>query len=387
MMLDRVRALAAAVPAADPEAAAAAAARHARLAKPPGSLGALEVLGARLAATAGRCPPPVPHRPAAVIACGDHGVHARGVSAWPQAVTTIMAGMFCRGGAACSVLAEGVGARLVVLDAGMAGDPAPHPTLRSAKIRRGTRDLTARDAMTADEVARAVLAGAGVAEELAGSGTDLIVVGDMGIANTTASAALVAALTGADAGDVTGPGAGGGHDVLERKREAVAGALARWREGAGRAVDRGRDGVLAGRDGAGRCPDGDGHAPLATADPLSVLAALGGFEHAALVGIMLRAAGARIPVVLDGLITDAAALVACSLAPRLVDHLVAGHRSVEPGAAIALDHLGLEPLLDLRLRLGEGSGGLLAVPLVQAAARLLAGMVTLDDLELASDGG
>jgi nicotinate-nucleotide--dimethylbenzimidazole phosphoribosyltransferase len=280
-----------------------------------------------------------------IVAAADHGVHAQGVSRWPQQVTASMVGLFCAGRAAVNAIAASVGARVAVLDVGVASEVAGHPRLRRARVRNGTEDLSQGPAMTREEAARAVLAGAGLAEELVGAGVDLLVPGDMGIANTTAAACLIAALTGAGAGAVTGPGAGAGPAMLARKREVVAAALALHR------------------------PD--------PTDPLGVLAAVGGLEHAALAGVILAGAAERVPVVLDGVSADAAALVATALQPDALGYLVAGHRSTEPGAAVALDRLGLVPVLDLGLRLGEGTGGLLAVPIVAAAARVLAETATI----------
>ncbi|MBY5164138.1 nicotinate-nucleotide--dimethylbenzimidazole phosphoribosyltransferase [Salsipaludibacter albus] len=350
-----VGSLRAGVPSADAAAVAAASARSAVQAKPVGSLGRLEEVGAWLAGVAGTCPPPVPVAPAVVIAVGDHGVHAAGVSPWPQEVTAQMVGNFCAGGAAANALAATVGARMVVLDVGVAGDlPEDLPTARGddprlvrRRVRSGTRDLSREDAMTAGEVEDAILAGATVMDELVGDGIDLLVLGDMGIANTTASAALVAACTGVDPELATGRGTGIDDEMLARKTAIVRGALERI-------ADR--------------------------TDPLAVLAAIGGLEHAAMVGAMAAAATHRVPIVLDGVITDAAALVAIAWCPALAGHLVAGHRSVEPGAAVALDRLGLRPLLDLELRLGEGTGGLLAVPIVVAGAAALERMALLEDL-------
>ncbi|MGH8898957.1 MAG: nicotinate-nucleotide--dimethylbenzimidazole phosphoribosyltransferase, partial [Egibacteraceae bacterium] len=200
--------------------------RHDGLVKPPGSLGALEWLGAQLAGIAGRCPPPVPADPAVIVAVGDHGVHAQGVTLWPQSITAAMVGVFCNGGAAVNAIAETVGARVAVLDVGVAGDIDSHPRLRRARVRDGTADLSIQPAMTREQAARAVLAGAGLAEELVSAGVDLLVPGDMGIANTTAAACLIAAFTGENPAAVTGPGAGAGAAMLARKIAVVARALA-----------------------------------------------------------------------------------------------------------------------------------------------------------------
>lgn len=350
-LTDRVRELAAEVVAVDGGSAAAADARQLQLAKPSGSLGSLESLGARLCAIARSCPPPEPTQPALLAAAADHGVHAWGVTPWPQEVTRLMVQALCRGGAAANNLADLVGARVCVVDVGVVGELPDHPRLRRARVRPGTADLRTEAAMSEEEAARAVLAGAGVAEELVSAGADLLVTGDLGLANTTAGACLVAALTGADPEKVAGSGSGADAAGLARKRAVIADALARH---------------------------GDEPAPL------RILASLGGLEHAALVGLILTGAAEGLPVLLDGLAALAAALVAVALAPDVVGYLIAGHRSAEPGASAALNHLGLEPLLDLGLRLGEGTGALLAVPLVQASARVLRDMATLADLGITS---
>lgn len=346
---DRVRELAAEVQPSDEGAAAEARTRHLALAKPPGSLGRLEELGVRLAGMAGESPPPVPGSPAVVVCAGDHGVLDRGVSPWPREVTAAMVGNFCGGGAAVNALARTVGARVSVLDVGVAGELERHPSLRGAKVRAGTDDLSRGPAMGREEAARAVLAGAGVAEELVESGgVDLLVVGDMGIANTTPAAALISALTGRPPEETTGRGTGIDDETLNLKVRVVREAL-------------------------------DLHRPE-RADPLGTLAAAGGLEHAAIAGVVLMGAACGIPVILDGVVSNSAALVAGALAPNCLAYTIAGHLSAEPGAKVALEHLGLEPLLDLDMRLGEGTGGLLAVPLVQAAARALEEMATLEDL-------
>src|SRR5918997_3014237 len=345
---DRVHELAADVQQADVSAAQAARERHLSLAKPPGSLGRLEEVGVRLAGMAGECPPPVPEDPAVVVCAGDHGVLARGVSPWPGEVTAAMVESFCAGGAAINAIARTVGARVSVLDVGVASELGRHPLLRGAKVRPGTDDLSEGPAMSREEAARAVLAGAGIVEELVVSGgVDLLVSGDMGIGNTTPAACLIAAFTGRPAEEVTGRGTGVDDATLERKIRVVEEAL-------------------------------ELHSPD-PGDPVGTLAALGGLEHAALVGLILMSAVYGVPVLLDGVVSNSAALVARSLASNSVDYMIAGHLSAEPGARIALEKLGLEPLLDLEMRLGEGTGGLLAVPLAQAAARALNEMATLDE--------
>jgi nicotinate-nucleotide--dimethylbenzimidazole phosphoribosyltransferase len=345
---DRVVELAAEIPPPDDAAAEEARSRHLGLTKPAFSLGRLEELGARLSGMAGECPPPVPESPAVVVCAGDHGVLDRGVSPWPQAVTAAMVSNFCRGGAAVNAIAKTVGARISVLDVGIAGELAKHPLLRAAKVRRGTGDLSRGPAMGREEAVRAVMAGAGVAEELVESGgVDLLITGDMGIGNTTPAAALISVFTGRPPEETTGRGTGIDDQTLKLKVNVVREAL-------------------------------ELHAPDPE-DPLGVLAQIGGLEHAAIVGVILTGAVYGVPVILDGVVSDSAALAARALAPRSVEYVIAGHRSAEPGARISLRSLDLPPLLDLDMRLGEGTGGLLAVPLVQAAARTLTEMATLEE--------
>ncbi|WP_240432575.1 nicotinate-nucleotide--dimethylbenzimidazole phosphoribosyltransferase [Rubrobacter indicoceani] len=323
--------------------------RHLTLTKPPGSLGRVERVGVALAGISGACPPPVPFHPAVVVCAGDHGVLARGVSPWPQEVTAAMVANFCAGGAAVNVLARSVGARVSVLDVGVASGVRDHPLLRRARVRPGTDDLSRAAAMSREEAARAVMAGAHLAEELVESGgVDLLVTGDMGIGNTTPAACLISALTGCPVEAATGRGTGIDDETLALKRRIVSEAI-------------------------------ELHAPDAD-DPLGVLAALGGLEHAAICGVILSGAALGVPVMLDGVVSNSAALVAGALAPESVGYLFAGHRSSEPGAPVALESLGLEPILDLGMRLGEGTGGLLAVPVVQGAARILSQMATFEDV-------
>jgi nicotinate-nucleotide--dimethylbenzimidazole phosphoribosyltransferase len=329
--------------------------RQAHLTKPRGSLGLLEDLGVRLAGMSGECPPPVPEPAAVVVFAADHGVHAQGVSPWPQEVTAQMVANFLAGGAAINVIARRCAAQVRVVDIGVAGDLAPAEGLVDRRVRPGTADLSTGPAMSRDEALAAVEVGIEQARDLVAGGARLLVAGDMGIANTTASAALVAAFTGSSPAAVTGRGTGIDDATLARKTEVVAGALSRLEISA-------------------------------QEDPTAVLAEVGGLEHAAIAGFLLGAAALRTPAVVDGVIACAAALVAAALAPEAVGYWVAGHCSAEPGARLALEHLGLTPLLDLQLRLGEGSGAALAVPLVQSAAAILGEMATFDSAGVTDKG-
>lgn len=353
---DPLPGLVAAVTPVDTGARAAAEARLATLAVPPGSLGGVGALAVRLAGITSTCPPPEPRRGLLVVAAGDHGVHGRGVTPWPQSLSAALAGTLARGRGAASVLAAGADVDVAVLDVGLATE-VPSDTrlsrLHRRRVRAGTRDLVDEDAMAPDEVAEAVRAGAAIVHGAVDDGTGGILLGDVGLANTTPSALLVAALTGHGAAEVTGRGSGIDDAMLDTKRRTIVAALDRHRR------QHGDD-----------------------ADAWSVLGSLGGFEHAALVGAMLAAAARHVPVVLDGLISGAAALVAAHACPAVVDHLVAGHCSTEPAATLALDHLGLAPLLALDLRVGEGTGAVLAWPLLVQAATVLTHAATLDDLGL-----
>jgi nicotinate-nucleotide--dimethylbenzimidazole phosphoribosyltransferase len=332
---------------------AAAETRQAQLTKPLGSMGRLEVLGTQLAGIARECPPPVPGPVAVAVFAGDHGVHAQAVTPWPQEVTVQMVANVAAGGAVVNALAAQVGADVVVVDVGVVGDAPAHERLTRAKVARGTADLSTGPAMSPEQARRAFDLGVAQAYRLVDGGYRMLVTGDLGLANTTPAAALVAAMTGLDPADVTGRGAGSDDAMLAHKVDVVRRAVARL--------------------------DVD-------ADPMTVLAEVGGFEHAALAGFVLGGAARRVPVLLDGLIACSAALVAAALEPRAVAYLVAGHRSTEPGASAALTSLGLEPLLNLDLRLGEGSGAVLAVPLVQAAARMLAEVATFDSAQVTEIG-
>jgi nicotinate-nucleotide--dimethylbenzimidazole phosphoribosyltransferase len=342
---ERLRDIVTSVVPTDAGAMADARSRQTQLTKPPGSLGALEDASVQLCGIHRECPPRPLEAPAVAVFAADHGVHAQGVSPWPQEVTAAMVANFLAGGAAVNVLARQVGAEVVVVDMGVASDLAPDPALLDRKIRRGTSDLAIGPAMTREEALEGLLTGVAVADALVDAGHDVLLTGDMGIANTTASAALVSALTGADPATVTGRGTGIDDDVHARKVQVVAGAIAAR--------------------------------PVGT-DPVDALASVGGFEHAGIAGLVVGAARRGVPVVLDGVIAGAAALVAAALCADAVGYWFAGHRSAEPGHAVALAHLGLRPLVDLDLRLGEGSGALLALPLVRSAGAVLREMATFD---------
>jgi nicotinate-nucleotide--dimethylbenzimidazole phosphoribosyltransferase len=329
----------------DATAAAAAAAHLDRLTKPRGSLGRLEDAARQLAAIAGTSPPPVPSPATVAVFAGDHGVVQEGVTPWPQEVTAQMVANFCAGGAAINVLARHAGAEVVVVDVGVATPIPAAGGWLDRRVRPGTDNLARGPAMTQEEALAALDVGVEIAEAAVARGARCLITGDMGIGNTTPSAALVAALTGRPAAEVTGRGTGIDDEAWARKVAVVAGAV-------------------------GRLPAG--------ADPLDVLAAVGGLEIAALAGYVTAGAALGVPVLVDGVIALAATLVAAAETPAVRGYCVAGHRSTEPGATAALEHLGLVPLLDLELRLGEGTGAALALPVLQAAARICHEMATFD---------
>jgi nicotinate-nucleotide--dimethylbenzimidazole phosphoribosyltransferase len=325
---------------------AAARQHHDSLTKPRGALGRVEDIGIQLCAVYGECPPPVPEPVTVAVFAGDHGVVEEGVTPWPQEVTAQMVANFCAGGAAINVLARRVGARVVVVDVGVATPiPAPEGTYRKHTVAPGTRNLATGPAMTVDEVRAALDVGVAVALEAVDEGARLLVTGDMGIGNTTSAAAVIAACTGVGANEVAGRGTGIDDAALARKSTVIEQAVSRL-----------------GRD----------------ADPLTILAEVGGFEIGALCGFIVGGAAHRVPVMVDGVIAAAAALLAVKSNPDVAGYLIAGHRSSEPGSTIALHRLGLSPVLDLDMRLGEGSGAVLAVPVVQAAAAILRDMATFD---------
>jgi nicotinate-nucleotide--dimethylbenzimidazole phosphoribosyltransferase len=331
------------------------------LTKPPGSLGRLEWLAAWLAGVTG-VPRTLARDRAIVVAAADHGVTRQGVSAYPSDVTAQMVANFVVGGAAINVLAGRVGASVTVIDVGVAsrtparggsGEAGGH--LVERRVRDGTADMSVEPAMSRDEAIAAIEVGLQVVDELRHAGVGLIGVGEMGIGNTTAASAVTAALTGAPIARVTGRGTGLDEAAVEHKVRVIEAALALHR------------------------PD--------PADPVGVLAAVGGLDIAALTGVLLGAVGGGIPVVLDGFITGAAALLAVGLAPEAAPRMLASHRSVEPGHTVILERLGLAPLLDLELRLGEGTGAALAIGLIDAAIAIRDGMATFASAGIAGPTG
>ncbi|WP_405194101.1 nicotinate-nucleotide--dimethylbenzimidazole phosphoribosyltransferase [Streptomyces anulatus] len=320
--------------------------RQKRMTKPAGALGMLEIISAQLSGLSRMCPPPIPEPAAVAIFAGDHGVHAQGVTAWPQEVTAQMVANFLGGGAVCNAFAAQVGAEVCVVDVGVATDLPATPGLLPRKVRPGTADFTTGPALAREEVLAAIEVGIETARDLVAAGNKALLTGEMGIANTTASAALICVYTGIDASEVTGRGTGINDEMHARKVDVVRRAL-------------------------------DLHQPDPT-DPIGVLAAVGGLEHAAMAGFLLGGASLRTPVILDGVSAGAAALVARAIAPEALAACIAGHRSAEPGHVAALNKLGLRPLVDLDLRLGEGTGALLALPIVQSAARAMHEVATFD---------
>jgi nicotinate-nucleotide--dimethylbenzimidazole phosphoribosyltransferase len=314
------------------------------LTKPPGSLGRLELLAARLSGISGLMPPPLGAK-AVIVMAADHGVCEEGVSAFPQAVTEQMVLNFVSGGAAVNVFAKHAGADVICVDMGVAAELS-HPALLARKIGYGTANMAHGPAMTESQAEQAVMAGIELVEQLAGRGVRLIAVGEMGIGNTTSAAALACALLGVSPEAAVGRGTGIDDAGLARKRDAVKRAL-------------------------------EVNAVRAD-DAFDALAKVGGFEIAGMVGVCLGAGRFRVPVIIDGYISTAAALVASRLSPHASSYWIASHRSEEPGHGIVLDALGLEPMLELGMRLGEGTGAALCMRIVEAGADVLGSMATFD---------
>jgi len=327
----------------DKEVMARAQARQDMLTKPQGSLGRLEELSIQLAGIQARPLPRIKQK-AVITMAADHGVVTEKVGNWPQEVTAQMVCNFLSGGAGINVIARQIGARVIVVDMGVATELKPHPQLLSRRVAAGTHNIAQGPAMTEEQAVNAVEAGIEIVTHEVSKGLDIIGTGDMGIGNTTASAAICAVMTGKAAHEATGRGTGLTDGQLVHKVEVVK-----------RAIEV-------------NCPNPE--------NPLDVLAKVGGFEIAGLAGVMLAAAAHRIPVAIDGFISGAAALIATGISPVLKDFLIASHVSAESGHRALLEYLGLEPLLDLGMRLGEGTGAALGIFLAETAARVLAEMST-----------
>jgi nicotinate-nucleotide--dimethylbenzimidazole phosphoribosyltransferase len=316
------------------------------LTKPPGSLGVLEEMVMKLAAITGESKPVLPKK-TCILMAGDHGVVSEGVSAYPQEVTPQMVMNFLSGGAAMSVLSRHVGAELVVVDMGVAADLPDHPLLKKMKIAYGTDNMAVGPAMTRENAVSALECGIEVAEACIAAGTGIFGTGEMGIGNTTPSAAITAFYNGGDIAAVCGRGTGVDDDKLKHKINVIARALA---------VNK---------------PEMN--------DPLQVLACIGGYEIAGMAGVMLGAAAHRVPVFVDGFISAAAALIASRLKPEVIEYMLASHLSEEPGHAAALKLLGLKPFLQMNMRLGEGTGAALAMTMMDAAVKILHEMASFSD--------
>lgn len=333
------------------QARADAALRQARLTKPTGALGRLEALSIWAAGVQGTCPPAPFRAPTVVVFAGDHGVaRTAQTSAYPPEVTAQMVLNFLRGGAAVNVLAAGAGARVRVFDIGVDADPtylAEYPQVAAHRVRRGSGSIDREDALTRAEAAQSFAVGRMIADAQIDEGADLLIPGDMGIGNTTPAAAIIGILTGSDAATVTGLGTGIDDATWMRKATAVRQAMAR----------------------------GSAH----RGDPLTLLATVGSADFAATTGFLLQASIRRTPAILDGTISAACALVTDRIAPRAKQWWLAGHRSTEPAQSLALDRLELDPIVDFSLRLGEGTGALIALPVVQAAIATLRDMATFDE--------
>jgi nicotinate-nucleotide--dimethylbenzimidazole phosphoribosyltransferase len=318
-------------------------ARQNALTKPEGSLGRLEDLSIQIAGIQRKAIPEINHK-AVITMAGDHGVVAEGVGNWPQEVTAQMVDNFLIGGAGINIMAKQAGARNLIVDIGVATEMKPNPKLISRKVAPGTGNIAAGPAMAPEQAVKAVETGIEIVNDEIARGLDIVGTGDMGIGNTTASSAICVAITGRKSSEVTGRGTGISDSQLKHKIEIVEKALT---------VNR---------------PD--------SSQPMDVLAKVGGLEIGGLAGVILGSAAQGIPVVIDGFISGAAALIAVSLAPICKDYMIASHVSAETGHRAILEHMGLTPLLDLGLRLGEGTGAALGIFLCDTAVKVLSGMST-----------
>ena len=330
----------------DQKATAAASARQDTLTKPLGSLGRLEDISIQLAGIYGQVTPKLKNK-VIILAAADHGVVAEGVSAYPQAVTEQMVLNFLRGGAAINVLSRHCGAKVVIVDAGVAAQLPPNPNLISLAIGKGTANMMRGPAMTAQQARQCLEQGIAIVSSEIEKGADLVGTGEMGIGNTTAASAITSVITGESPLKVTGLGTGISEDQRRHKSEVIVKSIKLNR------------------------PDPN--------DGLDILAKVGGFEIGVLAGVILGAAAARKPVLLDGFISGSAGLIAYKICPAAKNYFIASHFSVEPGHAAVLKYMELKPVLDLNMRLGEGTGGALAMMIVEAAARCLAEMATFSE--------
>ncbi len=320
-------------------------ARHSQLTKPSGSLGQLEELGIWLAGIQ-HTEKPNAQEKIVIVCAADHGVTQEGISAYPASVTPAMIHNILRGGAAINAIAKTVGAKIVLIDAGVNADLPNHPHLQALHIRRGTNNIAETTAITQNEALQAILGGAHIAHTQIAKGINIVATGELGIGNTTPASAITAYFTGAKVQTITGRGTGINDTAYNNKVQAIEKALART-------------------------------TPLN--NPIEILCELGGLEIAALVGVMLACAANQVAIILDGLITGAAALLACELAASTKDYLLAADMTAEPGHAVQLKHLGLKPLFHFGLRLGEGTGSALVLPILEAAARVLSEMATFEE--------
>lgn len=323
----------------------AAARRLDNLTKPPGSLGRLENLAMEIVGMTGAENPSLERKTIFTLAA-DHGVVTEGISAFPQEVTAQMVMNFLAGGAAINVLSDHIGARVIIADVGMVADLGQRPGLIVRKVGRGTRNMSKEAAMSRQEAIASIATGIGIFEDEMEQGVDIAGIGEMGIGNTTAASAITAVVTGQPVEEVTGYGTGVDEIGWQRKVGVIKKALA-----------------------------------VNSPDPhnlLDVLAKVGGFEIGGLAGVILGAAARRVPVMVDGFISGSAALIAVGLAPQAADFLIASHRSVEQGHKVILDYLKLEPLLDLNMRLGEGTGAALGIGIAEASVKILTQMATFD---------
>lgn len=326
--------------------------RENSLTKPPGSLGRLEELAIRLCAMQ-RTLQPTATIPTIFTFAADHGVCEEGVNAYPQSVTRQMVANFLAGGAAINAISESVEASLTLVDVGVIGPPIHHPNLLSRQVAAGTRNFCQQPAMSEEQALSAIGIGMDCAEQAIGNGSTLLGIGEMGIGNTTVASAICAAMTNTDPDMVCGPGTGSDRSALQRKKDAVRRALAL-------------------------------HTPHISR-PLDLLSRLGGFEIAAMCGVCIAAARNRCPVLMDGFISTAAATIAVALKPKVRDYLIAAHQSPEPGHRVLLEHLSLDPILCLNMRLGEGTGAALAIPVVRAAIATFRSMATFESAGVAQE--